>query len=328
MQGRRGNGDPFFNFGDPFDDFGGFGGFGQQHRSLLSGFFGGRDPFDDPFFTRPFGGMFQSGFFGSNPNPFVNMHPPAYLENEAPQPKKSRGPIIEEIDSDDENKEADDDKKENPRKHGRSSKEPYVEDPDDEAEERKSKLLQYRNDYNRFGESRSQPRGHSFTFQSSTVTYGGANGAYYSSSKTRRSGSDGVTVEESKEADTSTGKASHRLSRGLKNKGHTLTRNLNSDGRVDSVQTLHNLHEGEVAGFEEAWKANARQHLPGWAQNLTGHDNIGLGSNAQTSRGGWALPSSEQLRTAPNAMDGAGSSYPRHYGGVKDSNANGWGPRG
>ena len=62
MQGNRGGGDPFFNFGDPFAGLGGFSGFAGQ-RSLASSFFGGRDPFDDPFFTRPFGGLFEPSIF-------------------------------------------------------------------------------------------------------------------------------------------------------------------------------------------------------------------------------------------------------------------------
>lgn len=133
MQGGRGGRNPFFEFGDPFAGFGGFGSFGGQ-GSLMSSMFGGRDPFDDPFFTRPFGGMFQSSFFGPNVNPFAEMHPSGFLEQQAPEPRRSRGPIIEEINSDDENEDADKEKKENPRKHGRSSKEPYIEGPDDEVE--------------------------------------------------------------------------------------------------------------------------------------------------------------------------------------------------
>ncbi|KAJ4846524.1 hypothetical protein Tsubulata_013524 [Turnera subulata] len=240
-------------------------------------------------------------------NPFVNMQPPAFIEDQAPEPRKSRGPIIEELDSDEEKEEAEKAKNENPRKHARLSKEPYVEDPDDEeeAQERRSKQLQRGSDYNRFGNSGQQPQSHSFTFQSSTFTYGGANGAYYTSSKTRRTGSDGLTLEESKEADSSTGKASHRVSRGLHNKGHTLTRNLDSDGRVNSMQTLHNINEDELSGFEEAWKGKAKQHLPGWSGSLLGHDNMGpsvSAQNAQAGRGGWALPSTDRPRQHPEMM--------------------------
>lgn len=323
MQRGRGSRDPFFGFGNPFGDFGGFAGMSGNHRSLMSDFFSGRDPFDEPFFTQPFGGMFESHFFGSNGSPFADMRSSAFIEGQPPEPKKARGPIIEELNSDDEKEEADKDKKENPRKHGRSSKEPYIEEPDDEAEERKSKLLQYRGSHNRFSGMEQQPQTRSYTFQSSTVTYGGSNGAYYTSSKTRRTGSDGVTIEESKEADTSSRQATHRISRGLNYKGHTLARKLNSDGKVDTMQTLHNLHEDELAGFEEAWKGNARKYLPGWNGDFRGHD-MGAGSsgqNAEAGRGGWALPSAEQRmeNPVPDARDGAGYSRVQHSGRMKGS---------
>ncbi|KAF3971780.1 hypothetical protein ACB098_06G187500 [Castanea mollissima] len=325
MQGGRGGGDPFSNFGDPFAGFGGFGGFGD-HRSLLSNFFGGRNPFDDPFFTRPFGGMLDSnpgflgssgspfmnmrpsGFFehqGSSGSPFMSMHPSEFLEHQAPEPKRPRGPIIEELNSDDEKEDANKETKENPRKHGRSRSEHYVEDPDDEIEEKKSKQLLYRNDENRLNHNQSQPQAHNFTFESSTVTYGGANGPYYTSSRTRRT-SDGVTVEEAKEADIAARQASHRISRGLHNKGHSVTRKLNSDGKVDTTQILHNLNEDEVVGFEEAWKGNAQKHMPGWSENLIGHGGSSSG-HGQAGRGGWALPSTEHAqhsgRVIPDGRD-------------------------
>jgi hypothetical protein len=49
--------------------------------------------------------------------------------------------------------------------------------------------IQPRRDFSQAG---GQPQARTFTYQSSTVTYGGINGAYYTTSKTRRSGSDGV----------------------------------------------------------------------------------------------------------------------------------------
>lgn len=61
--------------------------------------------------------------------------------------------------------------------------------------ERRSKQLHYWNgSRERPSERQMQPQNCSFSFQSSTVTYGGANGAYYTSSMTRRTGSDGVRV--------------------------------------------------------------------------------------------------------------------------------------
>jgi hypothetical protein len=49
--------------------------------------------------------------------------------------------------------------------------------------------VQPRRDFSKAG---GQPQARTFTYQSSAVTYGGINGAYYTASKTRRSGSDGV----------------------------------------------------------------------------------------------------------------------------------------
>ncbi|XP_008803995.2 uncharacterized protein LOC103717400 isoform X2 [Phoenix dactylifera] len=300
MQRGRGGRDDFLGFGDPFAGFGGFG----RPGSLISSFFGGRDPFDDPFFTRPFGSlmgpsMFGPSIFDDRRSFFAQTSNAPFLE-QAPPPKP-KGPIIKELSSDDEEggeEKTDMLKKDNPRKHSRSSKEPYVQDPDEETEEKKSKYMQYGNEFSR--PSASQPQARNYTFQSSTVTYGGPNGAYYTSSTTRRSGGDGVTAEEHKEANATTGRATHRISRGIHDKGHSLTRKLNSDGRVDTMQTLHNMHEDELAGFEGTWKGNARQHLPGWNPgfDMLDNGNIGNGSRSsirqdEQSARGWALPSSE-----------------------------------
>jgi hypothetical protein len=57
--------DDFFPSGDLFGSFQDFGGFGS-HRSMMPSLFGERDPFNDPFFTRPFGSLFDSGRFGSS----------------------------------------------------------------------------------------------------------------------------------------------------------------------------------------------------------------------------------------------------------------------
>ncbi|KAL8150473.1 hypothetical protein V2J09_020281 [Rumex salicifolius] len=311
MQGGRRGGNNLF---DPFAGFGGFGGNG----SLMSSVFGGKDPFDDPFFTNPFGGspfrsMFEPSFFGGSP--FMNA-PSGLLEHQhhvhqaQPHPPPSnipRGPIIEELYSDDEKVENEGatQRKHNLGKHSRSGKEPFIEYPDDDAEER-SRQIQFRNEhnYNMMNNMPSQPQSQSFTFHSSTVTYGGGNGPYYTKSSTRRSGSDGVGFEEHKEADSTTGQALHQVSRGLYNKGHTLTRNLNSDGRVDSMQTLHNLNQEELTGFEQAWNGKARKHLPGVDERLVGLTNNGAissGHDAHTNSGGWALPSTEHPQPQPHS---------------------------
>jgi len=97
-----------FNFGDSFAGFGGFGSFGPP-RSLISRFFGGRDPFNDPFFARPFGGMFESSPFGGpigfpfppsmNPfgfleHPIPGKHPFGFLARQAPEPSRQRRGLI------------------------------------------------------------------------------------------------------------------------------------------------------------------------------------------------------------------------------------------
>lgn len=334
MQGGRRGRSGLFDFGDPFTGFGAFGGI--DHGSMLSGLFGGRDPFDDTFFTRPFGApfgsLFQPSLFGSvgNSGP-RHLFPPAlfpsasfgsvessHFHNEPsarfvehqPPTNKRKGPVIEEINSDDEedNVEGSEVKKDNSRKHSRSAKEPYVEEPDDVNQEKKNELMDFGGAFYQTTNLQSQrqqllqsrPQTQSFTFHSSTVTYGGANGAYYTKSMTKRAGSDGVSFEEFKEADSSTGQATHRVSRGLNHKGHILTRKLNSDGRVDSMQTLHNLNQDELPSFEDSWKGKARQHLPGWGHQLQGH---GPGDSSWRSAGGGrALPSTQPAPHSGSAL--------------------------
>ncbi|CAL0312935.1 unnamed protein product [Lupinus luteus] len=329
MQRGRGGRDPFSDFGDPFAGFGGFGSSGPP-GSLMSSFFGGRDPFDDPFFTRPFGGMLESSPFGGpagfpslfgglagfpSPSggsagfPFPpNMHHSGFLENQAPQTSRPRGPIIEELNSDDENEDTKEDKKGNPRKHGRSDNEQVVEHPNDGLEGKKSRHLQCINEYNRSNAAQLQPQAQSFCFQSSTVSYGGPNGTYYTSSQTRRAGSDGVTFEERKEADSSTRQAAHTISRGIHGKGHSLARKLHSDGKVDTMQTLHNLNEDELSGFEEEWKGKGQQYLTGWSGNIGGS---GGGQIEQARPGIRSLPSLEYSypgETMSDVRDKVGSS--------------------
>ncbi|XP_021753984.1 uncharacterized protein LOC110719372 [Chenopodium quinoa] len=310
MDGRGGRN----SFFDPFAGFGGFGGMGGHpsmlssgfggmggHPSMLSSVFGGRDPFDDPFFTRPFGSpfgrMFETGLFGDNGNPFTGTHPAGFIQHQEPQPNKRRGPVIEELDSDDEHDEEDDAKKtedNHRRKHSRLASEPYIEISDDETDDGKNKHIQPRNEVNnRMNYLQPQSQSQCYTFQSSTVSYGGTNGAYYTKSSTKRAGSDGVMFEEFKEADSTTGQANHRISRGLHNKGHTLARKLNSDGRVDTRQTLHNLNEDELDGFENAWEGSSGRHLTGGRLRLDG-GNSEAGSSGQTYRQGWALPSTQR----------------------------------
>ncbi|KAG9142012.1 hypothetical protein Leryth_009354 [Lithospermum erythrorhizon] len=309
----------------------------------MSSFFGGSDPFDDPFFTRPFGGMFESNGFGpggspfmgthpGNPfmgahpgNPFLGARPSGFIDHQPPQPSRPmRGPVIEELNSDDEKEETElnNGNKESSRKHGRSSQEQFVEDPDDEIQGRRSKLMHLPSDFNRPIAMSSQPRGQSISFQSSTVSYGGANGTYYTSSNVRRTGSDGLTFEESKEANSATGQAKHRVSRGVNEKGHSVMRKLDSEGRVETMQMLHNLEEDEMSGFEKDWEGAAKKHLPGvrdFNSSIMGAGNRG---------GGLALPSTSSSSggTGAHVTEAAGASRLQNQGNLRRGASNGAGP--
>lgn len=136
MQRGRGGWDDFFGFGDHFAGFGGFG----RPGSLMPSFFGGRDPFDDPFFTQPFGNlmggsMFGPSMFSDRGSLFGETGNRVFLE-QASQSNNSKGPVIEELYDDDDGQEekSDKDQKENQRKHSKTCNEPFVQDPDEAVE--------------------------------------------------------------------------------------------------------------------------------------------------------------------------------------------------
>ncbi|QCE03023.1 myeloid leukemia factor 1 isoform X2 [Vigna unguiculata] len=237
--------------------FGDFGGFGFQERMMPS-LFGGRDPFDDPFFRDPFDSL-----FGSNS-----------ASRAVQNPNREKGIVIEELDSDDEGADncPQHGDKDFDQKKSRSTVEPSVEYPDDDdVSERKNSDVTYKNNHYKTEPSKANK----YSFQSSRVTYGGIDGAYYTSTRTRRMGSNGVVMEENKEADSTTGQATHRISRGIHDKGHSVLRKLDSYGKVDTTQTLHNLNEDELSGFEEAWKGNNMAQLPGFDVHMSGDSSNG-----------------------------------------------------
>lgn len=100
--------------------FGDFGGFGFQERMMPS-LFGGRDPFDDPFFRDPFDSL-----FGSNS-----------ASRAMQNPNREKGVVIEELDSDDEGSGdcPQDGDKDFDQKKSRSTVEPSVEHPDDDDDD-------------------------------------------------------------------------------------------------------------------------------------------------------------------------------------------------
>lgn len=268
MQGGRRNGDMSF-FSDPFGS--------KSGRNVFSSFFD-RDPFDDPFFTRPFGSasiLGPEGFFGRQ-NGFIDDQ-----EYEVPQSVR-RGPVIEELPDDHEDG------------RNESSQEPIVEDPDDDQGNTGQRTQTQRGNQSVYqGTNNSYPRQSSsqtFSFQSSKVTYGGQNGAYYTSSTTRRMGPDGVTHEEHMEADTTTGNATKRISRGIKDKGHSITKKLNSDGRVETRETLHNMDEDEIEQFDNEWNIKADKALPGWKESHAQMLDTDTGSTGKSAASKLALP--------------------------------------
>lgn len=111
QKGREGREDMF----GLRDSFGGFG----SHRSMFSDLLGGRDPFDDPFFTRPFDSLFGPAS-SSAPRNMPNMD-------------KDKGVIIKELDSDDEGDIEYSENGDGDKKHSRSTIEPSIEHPDDDG---------------------------------------------------------------------------------------------------------------------------------------------------------------------------------------------------
>ncbi|GLJ46554.1 hypothetical protein SUGI_0981070 [Cryptomeria japonica] len=208
----------------------------------------------------------------------------AFSRNNLPQQQSSRrGLVIEEIPDDHENAYG---TKQKP------SQDPIIEDPDDNDDQEQRTQMQSRwngyqannNSYGRHAPSQS------FTFQSSSVSYGGPNGMYYTSSTTRRAGPDGVIEEEHREADSTTGNATQRISRGIRDKGHSYTKKRHSDRKIDTMETLHNLNEDEIAQFNEDWERKAEKSLPGWKKS---HAGMLDGGKKTISAARPALPSNE-----------------------------------
>lgn len=151
----------------------------------------------------------------------------------------------------------------------------------------------------------------SFSFQ--RVAYGGPDGIYYTSSVGKRNGGDGVFLMEMKEEDQLVRESLHTISKGIHDKGHSVTTKQCSDGRVDSLQTLHNLEQDELTGFEENWKTNADKVLPGWSNGFNLLENSGANSNVWddfgrlSGWGEWPFPSLEYYGNGGAERDGKSS---------------------
>ncbi|KAH7424076.1 hypothetical protein KP509_12G088800 [Ceratopteris richardii] len=116
--------------------------------------------------------------------------------------------------------------------------------------------------------------GGAYTFSSSSVRYDGPKGAYYAATKLRRGGPEGVVEERFEERDSTTNKHIKRMSRGLKDKGHTFACQKDmKTGKVEENEILHNLKEDEVHDFDAKWEQAAEKYIPGWTKGtpqLTG----------------------------------------------------------
>nr|GLL25439.1 uncharacterized protein LOC109149034 [Ipomoea trifida] len=220
-------------------------------------------------------------FFGSNSPPSK-----ATVPDDLPEASRSNGLVIEELDTDDDDdgeveRNGEGDFGENRQKIWSSSwanRNPVVEHPEDLADEH--------NEIKKLSKNVSFEGTQSVGYR--RVTYGGIHGAYLTATTTRQTGSNGRVWEETKHADVTTGEATHTISRGIHDKGHTLTRKLKSDGKVDTVETLHNLEEDELVGFDREWKYNANKHLPGW--NIRHNYNAGsTGDRDSPFREGFGL---------------------------------------
>ncbi|KAI3449122.1 hypothetical protein Pfo_005787 [Paulownia fortunei] len=240
----------------------------------MAKFFGGKDPFDHPFFTQPFGGLF------GGKSPFDDPFFTSTFDNHSGSRKQI---TIEELNPDDGGHDA--------WQNNMPSKEVSVKS------------------------SNEYPAGiQSFSFQ--RVAYGGPNGVYYTSSVGGRTGGDGVFLMEMKEEDQTVGESLHTISKGIHDKGHSVTTKQCSDGRVDSLQTLHNLHEDELTGFEENWKINADNFFPGWSNGFNLLENAGANNNAWddfaswSGWGGWPLPSLEYFGNGEAQPDGESQGPP------------------
>ncbi|OAE24251.1 hypothetical protein AXG93_1528s1010 [Marchantia polymorpha subsp. ruderalis] len=288
--GGGAGGSAFPGFPDPFAGFGGRPGFFSDMFE--------NDPFSsDPFFTRPFGSLFgnsgslfgPSGLFSQDLFPHSGNHqangsqrqiPIKHRPSNAPPEGGRREIHIEEIP---------DDHDDGGMAGVTSHQEPIIEHPK-EDDSRNTEITHYRPERpTRNSNSVSNPRStnipDAYCYQSSSVTYGGADGPYYAAHLSRRSGPDGVYEEQQQEKDIAAGKETHKILHGLGQKGRALTRKRNSEGREEEFETLHNLAKDEVQDFERNWEVKAEKVFPRFKNSS---QRIGSGSGSKPRA---ALPS-------------------------------------
>lgn len=209
-----------------------------------------------------------SKFFGHDSTSLIG-HDNKNNNNDSPQHKtssSSKGPIIEEVGSDDDIEQVFEDRMRHDHNYDDDNRNPIVEFPEDQDDEDEEKSKSNTRDL-KYSTNRNKEEKQSQNVSFKRVTYGGIDGAYYSETTSHVS-NNGMTLEETKKANRSTGEATHKISRGIDDKGHSVFRRLDSDGKVNTTQILHNLNEDDVTGFEKLWKVDADRHLQGWQDKL------------------------------------------------------------
>ncbi|KAK6140990.1 hypothetical protein DH2020_025257 [Rehmannia glutinosa] len=88
-----------------------------------------------------------------------------------------------------------------------------------------------------------------------------------------------VFLTEIQEEDKTVGQSLHTISNGMHDKGHSVAIKQFPDGKVDSMQTLHNLQEDELTGFQENWKMKADKVLPGCNDGFNLIENTAVNKN-------------------------------------------------
>ncbi|KAI5059859.1 hypothetical protein GOP47_0026178 [Adiantum capillus-veneris] len=245
-------------------------GHGFRSRNGFFSDFLEKDPFDDPFFTWPFGNMFPS--MGEFFEPVQHRQSQRHFDRRLQEKQGSRGVVIEELADDHEVAKA-----ARPRSH----REPIVEHPDDIAVQRDNSVGDGLKSFTQ-----------SFSF--SSVTYGGPQGTYYKSSAMRRAGGDGLFEEIREEKDSLNGHEASEIHRGLRNKGHAVACKKSATGKEDYVETLHNLTEEEKKEFDETWKKQAKKYLPGFSKSR----GTMLENNESEQDNGEAVDSSSSTKPA------------------------------
>ncbi|DBA69522.1 hypothetical protein WJX79_006914 [Trebouxia sp. C0005] len=119
-------------------------------------------------------------------------------------------------------------------------------------------------DSNLFG---SANEGNMVFYSSSVVAQQGPDGAQYAQSQSSSYGGQGVAEHQMRMKDGRTGREEMTISRHIGNKGRTVTKQRQADGRQSQQQHLHNITEDDADHFDEVWTYEAERTLPMYMRN-------------------------------------------------------------